>query len=129
MKLLPLLALAAMSPQASWAHPPDAGRLAGLLANDERRAVFAAVVLGAGTLAAVVSATPGVVSFDDLGAYKYLLRVSQDGRTAILLAGRSGAAFAAERSIKLQAHTNLTARPDLHSLSAPMIEPLRSLSR
>ena len=32
------------------------------------------------TAAAVVSATPGVVSFDDLGAYKYLLRVSQDGR-------------------------------------------------
>ena len=33
------------------------------------------------TAAAVVSATPDVVSFDDLGAYKYLLRVSQDGRT------------------------------------------------
>jgi hypothetical protein len=32
------------------------------------------------TAAAVVSAEPGVVSFDDLGAYKYLLRVSQDGR-------------------------------------------------
>jgi len=36
---------------------PDAGRLAGLLANDERRAVFAAVVLGAGTLAAIVDAS------------------------------------------------------------------------
>jgi sugar diacid utilization regulator len=33
------------------------------------------------TAAAVVSATPDVVGFDDLGAYKYLLRVSQDGRT------------------------------------------------
>ncbi|MGN6378005.1 MAG: GAF domain-containing protein [Gaiellales bacterium] len=30
--------------------------------------------------AAVVSPRPGVISFDDLGAYKYLLRVSQDGR-------------------------------------------------
>lgn len=30
--------------------------------------------------ASVVSAEPAVVSFDDLGAYKYLLRVSQDGR-------------------------------------------------
>ncbi len=29
----------------------------------------------------MVSATPDVVGFDDLGAYKYLLRVSQDGRT------------------------------------------------
>jgi GAF domain-containing protein len=28
----------------------------------------------------VVSADPGVVSFDDLGAYKYLLKVSADGR-------------------------------------------------
>ena len=36
---------------------PDAGRLAGLLANDERRTVFAAVVLGAGTLGAISSAT------------------------------------------------------------------------
>jgi hypothetical protein len=35
----------------------DAGRLAGLLADDDRRAVFAAVVLGAGTLAAVTTAT------------------------------------------------------------------------
>jgi GAF domain-containing protein len=33
------------------------------------------------TAAAVVSPTPDVVGFDDLGAYKYLLRVSQDGRT------------------------------------------------
>src|SRR6185437_9994560 len=33
------------------------------------------------TAAAVISPEPGVVSFDDLGAYKYLLRVSQDGRT------------------------------------------------
>jgi sugar diacid utilization regulator/putative methionine-R-sulfoxide reductase with GAF domain len=32
------------------------------------------------TAAAVVSARPGVISFDDLGAYKYLLRVSQEGR-------------------------------------------------
>lgn len=32
------------------------------------------------TAAAVVSAEPGVIRFDDLGAYKYLLRVSQDGR-------------------------------------------------
>ena len=30
--------------------------------------------------ASVVSSEPSVVSFDDLGAYKYLLRVSQDGR-------------------------------------------------
>ena len=30
--------------------------------------------------AALVSADPGVVGFDDLGAYKYLLRVAQDGR-------------------------------------------------
>jgi GAF domain-containing protein len=30
--------------------------------------------------ASVVSSDPGVVSFDDLGAYKYLLKVSQDGR-------------------------------------------------
>jgi DNA-binding PucR family transcriptional regulator len=30
--------------------------------------------------ASVVSSEPGVVGFDDLGAYKYLLRVSQDGR-------------------------------------------------
>ena len=30
--------------------------------------------------AAVVSPHPGVISFDDLGAYKYLLRVSQEGR-------------------------------------------------
>ncbi len=30
--------------------------------------------------AAVVSPEPSVVSFDDLGAYKYLLRVSQEGR-------------------------------------------------
>ena len=30
--------------------------------------------------AAVVSPRPGVISFDDLGAYKYLLRVSQEGR-------------------------------------------------
>jgi GAF domain-containing protein len=30
--------------------------------------------------ASVVSPEPGVVGFDDLGAYKYLLRVSQDGR-------------------------------------------------
>jgi DNA-binding PucR family transcriptional regulator len=30
--------------------------------------------------ASLVSADPGVVSFDDLGAYKYLLRVAQDGR-------------------------------------------------
>ncbi len=30
--------------------------------------------------AAVVSSRPGVISFDDLGAYKYLLRVSQEGR-------------------------------------------------
>jgi sugar diacid utilization regulator/putative methionine-R-sulfoxide reductase with GAF domain len=30
--------------------------------------------------AAVVSPDPGVISFDDLGAYKYLLRVSQEGR-------------------------------------------------
>ncbi|MDQ1422576.1 MAG: hypothetical protein QOD72_74 [Acidimicrobiaceae bacterium] len=36
---------------------PDAGRLVGLLANDERRAVFAAVVLGAGTVVAIVDAT------------------------------------------------------------------------
>jgi hypothetical protein len=36
---------------------PDAGRLAGLLANDERRTVFAAVVLGAGTVAAIADAT------------------------------------------------------------------------
>jgi DNA-binding PucR family transcriptional regulator len=28
----------------------------------------------------VVSPDPSVVSFDDLGAYKYLLRVSQEGR-------------------------------------------------
>ena len=33
------------------------------------------------TAAAIVSSTPDVVGFDDLGAYKYLLRVSQDGRT------------------------------------------------
>ncbi len=33
------------------------------------------------TAAAVISPEPGVVSFDELGAYKYLLRVSQDGRT------------------------------------------------
>ncbi len=30
--------------------------------------------------AAIVSAEPSVVGFDDLGAYKYLLRVGQDGR-------------------------------------------------
>ena len=30
--------------------------------------------------ASVVSAEPGVVSFDDLGAYKYLLKMSADGR-------------------------------------------------
>jgi sugar diacid utilization regulator len=30
--------------------------------------------------ASVVSSEPGVVGFDDLGAYKYLLKVSQDGR-------------------------------------------------
>jgi GAF domain-containing protein len=30
--------------------------------------------------ASVVSSEPSVISFDDLGAYKYLLRVSQDGR-------------------------------------------------
>jgi sugar diacid utilization regulator len=30
--------------------------------------------------ASVVSTEPGVVSFDDLGAYKYLLKVSADGR-------------------------------------------------
>jgi GAF domain-containing protein len=30
--------------------------------------------------ASVVSSEPGVVAFDDLGAYKYLLKVSQDGR-------------------------------------------------
>jgi GAF domain-containing protein len=30
--------------------------------------------------ASVVNPEPGVVSFDDLGAYKYLLRVAQDGR-------------------------------------------------
>ncbi|MGZ4480905.1 MAG: GAF domain-containing protein [Gaiellales bacterium] len=30
--------------------------------------------------ASVVSSDPSVISFDDLGAYKYLLRVSQDGR-------------------------------------------------
>ena len=30
--------------------------------------------------AAVISVQPDVVSFDDLGAYKYLLRVAQDGR-------------------------------------------------
>jgi GAF domain-containing protein len=30
--------------------------------------------------ATVVSSEPGVVNFDDLGAYKYLLKVSQDGR-------------------------------------------------
>lgn len=30
--------------------------------------------------ASVVSAEPAVISFDDLGAYKYLLRVSQEGR-------------------------------------------------
>jgi sugar diacid utilization regulator/putative methionine-R-sulfoxide reductase with GAF domain len=30
--------------------------------------------------AAVVSPRPGVIGFDDLGAYKYLLRVSQEGR-------------------------------------------------
>jgi len=30
--------------------------------------------------ASLVSADPGVVRFDDLGAYKYLLRVAQDGR-------------------------------------------------
>ena len=30
--------------------------------------------------AAIVSPEPSVVSFDDLGAYKYLLRVGQDGR-------------------------------------------------
>jgi sugar diacid utilization regulator len=29
--------------------------------------------------ASVVSSEPGVVNFDDLGAYKYLLKVSQDG--------------------------------------------------
>jgi sugar diacid utilization regulator len=33
------------------------------------------------TAAAVISPEPGVVSYDELGAYKYLLRVSQDGRT------------------------------------------------
>jgi GAF domain-containing protein len=32
------------------------------------------------TAAALVSPEPGVICFDDLGAYKYLLRVSQDGR-------------------------------------------------
>ena len=32
------------------------------------------------TAAALVSPKPGVIRFDDLGAYKYLLRVSQDGR-------------------------------------------------
>ena len=32
------------------------------------------------TAAAVVSPRPSVISFDDLGAYKYLLRVTQDGR-------------------------------------------------
>jgi hypothetical protein len=36
---------------------PDAGKLAGLLADDERRAVFAAVVLGAHTVAAIAGAT------------------------------------------------------------------------
>lgn len=36
---------------------PDAGRLAGLLADDERRAVFAAVVLGSGSVAGIASAT------------------------------------------------------------------------
>jgi sugar diacid utilization regulator len=30
--------------------------------------------------ASVVSSEPGVINFDDLGAYKYLLKVSQDGR-------------------------------------------------
>jgi GAF domain-containing protein len=30
--------------------------------------------------ASVVSSEPGVIAFDDLGAYKYLLKVSQDGR-------------------------------------------------
>jgi hypothetical protein len=35
----------------------------------------------------------------------------------------------AERSTNLQVQTNLIARTDLQSLSAPMIEPLCSLSR
>ena len=32
------------------------------------------------TAAALVSREPGVIRFDDLGAYKYLLRISQDGQ-------------------------------------------------
>jgi hypothetical protein len=39
------------------------------------------------------------------------------------------AAFAAERLTKMQAHATFIARPDPHSISAPMTEPLCSLSR
>jgi hypothetical protein len=73
---------------------PDAGRLAGLLADDERRAVFAAVVLGAGNLAAITTSTAlettrvtraltrlvdgGVVQRGDSGEFEIDARVFQD---------------------------------------------------
>jgi hypothetical protein len=62
---------------------PDAGRLAGLLANDERRAVFASVVLGAGTVAAIVTAT----SLDKTRVTRALTRLVDGG---VIRRGDSG---------------------------------------
>lgn len=62
---------------------PDAGRLAGLLANDERRAVFASVVLGAGTVAGIVDAT----SLDTTRVTRALTRLVDGG---VIRRGDSG---------------------------------------
>jgi GAF domain-containing protein len=67
-------------------HAPLAERLPIAIGVSHRCQSVAAYTTGfeeaehAVMAASLVSADPGVISFDDLGAYKYLLRVAQDGR-------------------------------------------------
>jgi hypothetical protein len=66
--------------------PPDPARLAGLLADDDRRRVWAAVELGAGTLGEIAAAT----GFDEPTAAKALARLRTAGLVSVTTTGRLG---------------------------------------
>jgi hypothetical protein len=103
---------------------PDAGRLAGLLANDERRTVFAAVVLGAGTVAAIATAT----GLDATSVTRALTRLVDGG---VIRRGDSG-----ELEVDAPVFQNAARRaasappePDLGGASPEAIKVLRAFVR
>jgi hypothetical protein len=66
--------------------PPDPARLAGLLADNDRRRVWAAVELGAGTLGEISAAT----GFDEPTAAKALARLRSAGLVTVTSTGKLG---------------------------------------